>query len=48
MAAWLLGLHERRGKANAIIALVNELGRIVWRVLTSYCEYDVNRAFKSM
>ncbi|HDZ3716272.1 TPA: IS110 family transposase, partial [Vibrio vulnificus] len=46
MGAWLRGLIERRGKAKAIVALANKLGRIVWRVLTTDCEYDVNRAFK--
>lgn len=46
MGTWLRGLIERRGKAKAIVALANKLGRIVWRVLTTDCEYDVNRAFK--
>ena len=46
MGAWLRGLIERRGKAKAIVALANKLGRIVWRVLATDCEYDVNRAFK--
>lgn len=48
MGAWLRELIKRRGKAKAIVALANKLGRIVWRVLTTDCEYDVNRAFKSM
>lgn len=46
MGAWLRGLIERRGKAKAIVALANKLGRIVWCVLTTDCEYGASRAFK--
>lgn len=48
MGAWLRGLIARRGKAKATVALANKLGRVVWRVLSSNCEYDVNRAFKAL
>ena len=48
MDAWLRSLVARRGKAKAIVALANKLGRVVWRVLSTDCEYDINRAFKPL
>ncbi|RAH17625.1 IS110 family transposase, partial [Vibrio vulnificus] len=45
MGAWLRGLIARLGKAKAIVALANKLGRVVWRVISTGCEYDVNLAF---
>ncbi|WP_104040370.1 IS110 family transposase [Vibrio hyugaensis] len=48
MGAWLRNLVTRRGKAKAIVALANKLGRVVWRVLSTDCEYDINRAFKPL
>ncbi|MDS1791999.1 IS110 family transposase [Vibrio parahaemolyticus] len=48
MGAWLRSLIARRGKAKAIVALANKLGRVVWRVLATGCEYDINCAFKPL
>lgn len=48
MDAWLRSLIARRGKAKTIVALANKLGRVVWRILSTDCEYDINRAIKSL
>ncbi|ANN26064.1 transposase [Vibrio vulnificus] len=48
MGAWLRGLFARRGKAKAIIALANKIGRVVWCVISTGCEYDVKLAFKPL
>jgi transposase len=44
---WLQGVIDRRGKAKAIVALANKLGRIGWRILTTKEEFTVSRAFKT-
>lgn len=46
MGAWLRGLIARRGKAKAIVALANKLGRVAWHILAKNSEYDINQAFK--
>ncbi|MEF1301478.1 IS110 family transposase, partial [Vibrio owensii] len=46
MGTWLRGLIARRGKAKAIVALANKLGRVAWRILVKNSEYDINQAFK--
>ncbi|MGY5744548.1 IS110 family RNA-guided transposase, partial [Vibrio cincinnatiensis] len=46
MGAWLRGLIARRGKAKAIVALANKLGRVAWHILAKNSEYDLNQAFK--
>ncbi|MCX9564229.1 IS110 family transposase, partial [Vibrio cholerae] len=46
MGDWLRGLIARRGKAKAIVALANKLGRVAWHILAKHNEYDINRAFK--
>ncbi|KFK66647.1 hypothetical protein JS85_24800 [Vibrio vulnificus] len=43
---WLRGLIARRGKAKAIVALANKLGRVAWHILAKNSEYDINQAFK--
>lgn len=46
MGAWLRGLIALRGKAKAIVALANKLGRVAWHILAKNSEYDINQAFK--
>ncbi len=46
MGVWLRGLIARRGKAKAIVALANKLGRVAWHILVKNSEYDINQAFK--
>lgn len=48
MGSWLRGLIARRGKAKAIVALANKLGRVAWHILAKNSEYDINQAFKSV
>lgn len=38
--------HCTRGKAKAIVALANKLGRVAWHILAKNSEYDINQAPK--
>lgn len=48
MGDWLRSIIGRRGRAKAIVALANKLGRIAWRVLATDSSYDIHKAFKAV
>jgi transposase len=48
MGDWLRSIIGRRGRAKAIVAMANKLGRIAWRVLATDSSCDIHKAFKAV